>query len=106
MVVLPYKDRLELFSKYLQQLIMESLGKALNRDGNAVHQGITVLGNKGATDQHSYIQQLRDGLNDFLRDVHPGWAGIGIGVNVNGGAGYHFRRLFTWFFPRNPASFV
>src|SRR6185295_964059 len=25
MVVLPYKDRLELFSKYLQQLIMESL---------------------------------------------------------------------------------
>jgi glucose-6-phosphate isomerase len=25
-----------------------------------------VLGNKGATDQHSYIQQLRDGLNDFF----------------------------------------
>jgi len=66
MVVLPYKDRLELFSKYLQQLIMESLGKALDRDGNEVHQGITVLGNKGATDQHSYIQQLRDGLNDFF----------------------------------------
>ena len=31
-----------------------------------VHQGITVLGNKGSTDQHSYIQQLRDGLNDFF----------------------------------------
>src|ERR1041385_7570374 len=28
MVVLPYKDRLELFSKYLQQLVMESLGKS------------------------------------------------------------------------------
>ena len=27
MVILPYKDRLGLFSKYLQQLIMESLGK-------------------------------------------------------------------------------
>ena len=27
MVILPYKDRLELFSKYLQQLLMESLGK-------------------------------------------------------------------------------
>jgi glucose-6-phosphate isomerase len=27
MVILPYKDRLELFAKYLQQLIMESLGK-------------------------------------------------------------------------------
>jgi len=66
MVVLPYKDRLELFSKYLQQLIMESLGKELDLDGNLVNQGLCVLGNKGSTDQHSYIQQLRDGLNDFF----------------------------------------
>jgi glucose-6-phosphate isomerase len=66
MVVLPYKDRLELFSKYLQQLVMESLGKALDREGREVHQGITVFGNKGATDQHSYIQQLRDGLDNFF----------------------------------------
>ncbi len=66
MVVLPYKDRLELFSKYLQQLVMESLGKELDLAGNVVHQGITVLGNKGSTDQHSYIQQLRDGLDDFF----------------------------------------
>jgi glucose-6-phosphate isomerase len=66
MVVLPYKDRFELFSKYLQQLVMESLGKALDLDKKLVNQGITVLGNKGATDQHSYIQQLRDGLNDFF----------------------------------------
>ena len=66
MVVLPYKDRLELFSKYLQQLIMESLGKERDLDGNVVNQGIVVLGNKGATDQHSYVQQLRDGLNNFF----------------------------------------
>ena len=66
MVILPYKDRLELFSKYLQQLVMESLGKERDLNGNIVNQGITVLGNKGATDQHSYIQQLRDGLNDFF----------------------------------------
>jgi len=66
MVILPYKDRLELFSKYLQQLVMESLGKELDLNRNIVNQGITVLGNKGSTDQHSYIQQLRDGLNDFF----------------------------------------
>jgi glucose-6-phosphate isomerase len=66
MVVLPYKDRLELFSKYLQQLVMESLGKALDLDGKLVNQGICVFGNKGSTDQHSYIQQLRDGLNNFF----------------------------------------
>ena len=66
MVILPYKDRLELFSKYLQQLVMESLGKEKDLNQNIVNQGITVLGNKGATDQHSYIQQLRDGINDYF----------------------------------------
>lgn len=66
MVVLPYKDRLELFSRYLQQLVMESLGKAQDLDGRVVHQGLTVYGNKGSTDQHAYVQQLRDGPNDFF----------------------------------------
>ena len=64
-VILPYKDRLELFSKYIQQLVMGSLGKEQALDGMVVNQGIVVLGNKGATDQHSYVQQLRDGLNNF-----------------------------------------
>jgi len=66
MVVLPYKDRLELFSKYLQQLVMESIGKERDLDGKIVHQGLAVYGNKGSTDQHSYIQQLRDGFNNFF----------------------------------------
>ena len=62
MVVLPYRDRLQVFSKYLQQLVMESLGKKYNRKGEIVHQGISVFGNKGSTDQHAYVQQLRDCL--------------------------------------------
>lgn len=66
MVVLPYKDRLVLFSKYLQQLVMESLGKELDLDGKTVNQGIAVYGNKGSTDQHAYVQQLRDGVNNFF----------------------------------------
>ena len=66
MVILPYKDRLALFSKYLQQLVMESLGKRLDLDGNVVEQGIAVYGNKGSTDQHAYVQQLRDGVNNFF----------------------------------------
>lgn len=66
MVVLPYKNRLELFSKYLQQLVMESLGKAHDLDGKLVEQGIAVYGNKGSTDQHAYVQQLRDGVNNFF----------------------------------------
>jgi len=66
MVILPYKDRLELFSKYLQQLVMESLGKELDLDGKLVNQGLCVFGNKGSTDQHSYIQQLLGGINNFF----------------------------------------
>ncbi|HLQ39315.1 MAG TPA: glucose-6-phosphate isomerase, partial [Planctomycetota bacterium] len=66
MVVLPYKDRLLLLSRYLQQLVMESLGKELDRRGRTVHQGLAVYGNKGSTDQHAYLQQLRDGRHDFF----------------------------------------
>lgn len=66
MVVLPYKDSLMLFSRYLQQLVMESLGKEKDLDGNTVYQGIAVYGNKGSTDQHAYVQQLREGVNNFF----------------------------------------
>jgi glucose-6-phosphate isomerase len=66
MVILPYKDRLALLSRYLQQLVMESLGKARDLDGKLVEQGIAVYGNKGSTDQHAYVQQLRDGLPNFF----------------------------------------
>ena len=66
MVVLPYKDSLLLFSRYLQQLVMESLGKETDLDGRVVHQGIAVYGNKGSTDQHAYVQQLREGIANFF----------------------------------------
>lgn len=66
MVVLPYKDRLLLLSRYLQQLVMESLGKEKDLQGQVVHQGIAVYGNKGSTDQHAYVQQLRDGVQNFF----------------------------------------
>jgi glucose-6-phosphate isomerase len=66
MVILPYKDRLLFFSRYLQQLIMESLGKEFDLDGKEVNQGIAVYGNKGSTDQHAYVQQLREGVSNFF----------------------------------------
>jgi glucose-6-phosphate isomerase len=92
MVILPYKDRLALFSQYLQQLVMESLGKERDRDGRVVHQGITVYGNKGSTDQHAYVQQLRDGVANFfvtfievLRDRRVRDPGIEVEPGVTSG---------------------
>jgi glucose-6-phosphate isomerase len=76
MIVIHCKERLELFSRYLQQLIMELLCKERDRSGTIVNQGISVLGNKGETDQNSYIQQLRDVRNDcfvtFLEVISDG----------------------------------
>jgi len=83
MVVLPYKDSLVLFSKYLQQLVMESLGKEHDLDGKVVNQGIAVYGNKGSTDQHAYVQQLRDGVANFFvtfLEVRKGRSGDSIEV--------------------------
>jgi glucose-6-phosphate isomerase len=70
MVMLPYKDRLSLLTRYVRQLVMESLGKRYDRAGREVRQGLTVYGHKGTTDQHAYVQQLRDGPdNCFLTFV-------------------------------------
>jgi glucose-6-phosphate isomerase len=86
MVVLPYKDRLLLFSRYLQQLVMESLGKRLDLEGNRVDQGISVYGNKGSTDQHAYVQQLRDGVNNFFATFVRVLEDGGSGMEVEPGA--------------------
>jgi len=76
MVIVPYSDRLVLLSRYLQQLVMESLGKELDRAGNTVHQGLNVFGNKGGTDAHAFIQQLNDGRNDFFVTFIEVWEDI------------------------------
>jgi len=45
---------------------MESIGKEKDLAGRTVHQGLAVYGNKGSTDQHAFVQQLRDGTPDFF----------------------------------------
>jgi len=89
MVVLPYKDRLLLLSRYLQQLVMESLGKERDLAGRVVHQGLTVYGNKGSTDQHAFVQQLRDGTADFfvtfIRVLEEGGTGIEVEAGSTSG---------------------
>jgi glucose-6-phosphate isomerase len=93
LVVLPYKDRLLLFSRYLQQLVMESLGKRLDLDGKRVDQGIAVYGNKGSTDQHAYVQELRDGVANFfvtfIRVLEAGGSDLEVEPGVTAGDYLH-----------------
>jgi glucose-6-phosphate isomerase len=93
MVVLPYKDRLLLFSRYLQQLVMESLGKELDLQGRRVDQGLSVYGNKGSTDQHAYVQQLREGVPNFfavfIRVLESGGSALEVEPGVTAGDYLH-----------------
>ncbi len=71
-LVLPYSHRLRLFPAFLQQLSMESLGKAVDLDGHplAGHSGLVVWGEPGTNSQHSFMQLLHQGTRfipvDFI----------------------------------------
>ncbi|HKB14928.1 MAG TPA: glucose-6-phosphate isomerase [Planctomycetota bacterium] len=99
MVVLPYKDRLLLLGRYLQQLVMESLGKRLDLQGRRVDQGLTVYGNKGSTDQHAYVQQLREGVANFfvvfVRVLESGGSPLEVEPGVRAGDYLHGLLLGT-----------
>ena len=75
--VLPYTHRLSRFPAYLQQLEMESLGKRVSRDGDALGRssGPVIWGEPGSNAQHSFFQLLHQGSGgtsmDFLLPVMP-----------------------------------
>ena len=70
--VLPYDERLKLFPAYLQQLVMESLGKSAQLDGTAVTVDTVPVwwGGAGTDSQHSFFQALHQGTQidaiDFI----------------------------------------
>jgi glucose-6-phosphate isomerase len=78
--VLPYDAYLHRFPAYLQQLVMESNGKSVTLDGEAVgaETGAIVWGEPGTNGQHSFHQLLHQGttpvpadLIGFARSLNP-----------------------------------
>jgi len=75
--VLPYDQLLDGLPAYLQQLEMESNGKAVDRDGAAVTQQTApiVFGQAGTNGQHAFYQLLHQGTDlisaDFIAAVSP-----------------------------------
>ena len=75
--VLPYDERLALLPSYLQQLVMESLGKSVQPNGSPVaSQTVPVLwGGAGTNSQHSFFQALHQGTqtipSDFIGVIAP-----------------------------------
>ena len=75
--VIPYDQRLELLPAYLQQVEMESNGKGVTRDGEAVDCATApiVFGEAGTIGQHSFFQLLHQGTRlvpaDFIAAAEP-----------------------------------
>ncbi|AXK71957.1 glucose-6-phosphate isomerase [Lysobacter sp. TY2-98] len=63
--VLPYDERLRLLPNYLQQLVMESLGKSVHIDGSPVEVDTVPVwwGGPGTDTQHSFFQALHQGTS-------------------------------------------
>ena len=63
-VMMPYADGLKYIADWYCQLWGESLGKAVDNDGNYVYAGQTPVKALGVTDQHSQVQLYREGPFD------------------------------------------
>ena len=61
--IIPYSQYLENFVPFLQQLIMESNGKSVDRDGNQINYqtGNIIWGSTGTNMQHAFMQQIHQG---------------------------------------------
>ncbi|HEY0335067.1 MAG TPA: glucose-6-phosphate isomerase [Stenotrophomonas sp.] len=74
--VMTYDQRLALLPAYLQQLVMESLGKRVKLDGSAVDSDTVAVwwGGAGTDVQHSFFQALHQGTSvvpaDFIGTVN------------------------------------
>jgi len=70
--VLPYAQRMNHFTAYLQQLDMESLGKSVSKNGTPTHYptGSIIWGTEGTNGQHSFHQLFHQGTQlipiDFI----------------------------------------
>lgn len=75
--ILPYDVRLTYLPAYLQQLIMESNGKSVDREGHALNvpSSSVVFGDVGTNAQHSFFQLLHQGTHnvscDFIGVAKP-----------------------------------
>ena len=68
--VLPYDHYLRFMPSYLQQLVMESNGKSVGSDGEAVDYPTSpiVFGDEGTNGQHSFYQLLHQGTDKVTCD--------------------------------------
>lgn len=91
--IIPYTQYLHRFSAYLQQGIMESNGKSVDRNGNRVsHQtGTIIWGEPGTNSQHAFFQLIHQGTKLIPTDF------IGFKESLYGDKDHHDKLMANFF---------
>ncbi|WP_411893190.1 glucose-6-phosphate isomerase [Winogradskyella sp. A2] len=92
-VIIPYTQYLNQFATYLQQGIMESNGKSVDRDGNSVsyQTGTIIWGEPGTNSQHAFFQLIHQGTKLIPADF------IGFVKSLHGNSDHHDKLMSNYF---------
>ncbi len=91
--VIPYSQYLSRFSAYLQQGVMESNGKSVDRNGNRVdyQTGTIIWGEPGTNSQHAFFQLIHQGTKVIPTDF------IGFKESLYGDTDHHNKLMANFF---------
>ncbi|SMG31942.1 glucose-6-phosphate isomerase [Arenibacter troitsensis] len=91
--IIPYTQYLSRFSAYLQQGIMESNGKSVDRNGNRVsyETGTIIWGEPGTNSQHAFFQLIHQGTKLIPTDF------IGFKYSLHGDKDHHNKLMANFF---------
>lgn len=91
--IIPYSQYLHRFPAYLQQAIMESNGKGVDRNGDPVNYqtGNIVWGEPGTNSQHAFFQLIHQGTKVIPADF------IGFKKSLFGDTSHHNKLMANFF---------
>ena len=91
--IIPYTQYLNRFSAYLQQGMMESNGKSVDRDGNFTNYqtGTIIWGEPGTNAQHAFFQLIHQGTKLIPADF------IGFKDSLHGDSDHHNKLMANFF---------
>ncbi|MDP5082182.1 MAG: glucose-6-phosphate isomerase [Winogradskyella sp.] len=91
--IIPYTQYLNQFATYLQQGIMESNGKSVDRNGNTVtyQTGTLIWGEPGTNSQHAFFQLIHQGTKLIPTDF------IGYIESLYGNTDHHDKLMSNYF---------
>src|SRR5690606_17451787 len=91
--IIPYTQYLQKLPSYLQQAIMESNGKSVDRNGNEVtyQTGNIIWGEPGTNSQHAFFQLIHQGTKIIPADF------IGFKESLFGDKDHHDKLMANYF---------